>query len=125
VWDLLLTEAVRIGPPAEGDGAVSAYEASIDAARIQGERIFRDLMTEHQQRLKEERERVQYAFEARRLAVGRLGLPAVREHRLKRLAGEHAARLAALDQAETAVPDLHAVLLVRIAPVTEVQAVAA
>jgi len=125
VWDLLLTEAVRIGPPAEGDESVPAYEASLDAARTQGERIFKELMTEHQQRLKEERERAQYAFEARRLAVGRLGLPAVREHRLKRLAGEHAARLAALDQAETAVPDLHAVLLVRIAPVTEVQAAAA
>jgi len=97
----------------------------LDAARTQGERIFKELMTEHQQRLKEERERAQYAFEARRLAVGRLGLPAVREHRLKRLAGEHAARLAALDQAETAVPDLHAVLLLRIAPVTEVQAAAA
>ena len=125
VWDLLLTEAVRIGPPAEGDGSVPAYDASLDAARTQGERIFRELMTEHQQRLKEERERAQYAFEARRLAVGRLGLPAVREHRLKRLAAEHAARLAALDQAETAVPDLHAVLLVRIAPVTEIQAVQA
>ena len=125
VWDLLLTETVRIGPLAEADGSVPAYEASLDAARTQGERIFRELMTEHQQRLKEERERAQYAFDARRLAVGRLGLPAVREHRLKRLAGEHAARMAALDQAETAVPDLHAVLLLRIAAVTEVQVAAA
>jgi superfamily II DNA or RNA helicase len=125
VWDLLLTEVVRIGPPAEGDGSVPAYEASIDAARTQGERIFRELMTEHKQRLKDERERAQYAFEARRQAIGRLGLPAVREHRLKRLTGELAARLAALDQAETAVPDLHAVLLVRIAPVMEVLKAAA
>jgi hypothetical protein len=46
--------------------------------------------------------------------VGRLGLPTVREHRLKRLTQEHEARLAALEQSAAATPDLHAVLMVRV-----------
>ena len=54
------------------------------------------------------------AFDARRHAVGRIGLPAVREHRLKRLTQEHEARMAALDQGEAATPDIHAVLMVRV-----------
>jgi hypothetical protein len=44
-----------------------------------------ELLTEHRARIKEERERAVYAFEARGQAIGRIGLPAVREHRRKRL----------------------------------------
>lgn len=76
--------------------------------------MFQELATDNLNRVREERERAEYAFDARRQAVGRLGLPAVREHRLKRLTQEHAARLAALDQGVTAMPDLHAVLMVRV-----------
>ena len=69
---------------------------------------------EHRTRLKEERERASYAFEARSQAIGRIGLPAVREHRRKRLQQEHDARMASLDDAEASVPDLNAVMLVRV-----------
>jgi hypothetical protein len=43
-------------------------------------------------------------------------LPLVREHRRKRLDAEHHARMAALDDAEASVPDLNAVLMLRIGP---------
>ena len=55
-----------------------------------------------------------YAFEARGQAIGRIGLPAVREHRRKRLQQEHDARMAALDDMEASVPDLNAVMMVRV-----------
>ena len=47
-------------------------------------------------------------------AIGRIGLPAVREHRRKRLQQEHDARMAALDDMEASVPDLNAVMMVRV-----------
>lgn len=78
------------------------------------ERVFQDLAADNLNRVREERERAEYAFETRRQAVGRLGLPTVRDHRLKRLTQEHEARLAALDQGAVAAPDLHAVLMVRV-----------
>ena len=65
------------------------------STRPGGERIFTELLTEHRARLKKERERAVYAFEARGKAIGRIGLPAVREHRRKRLQQEHDARMAA------------------------------
>jgi hypothetical protein len=49
-----------------------------------------------------------------RQAIGRIGLPAVREHRRKRLQQEHDARMAALDDMEASVPDLNAVMMVRV-----------
>ena len=76
--------------------------------------LFSELLGEHRSRLKEERERAKYAFEARYQAIGRIGLPAVREHRRKRLNAEHQARMAALDDAEASVPDLNAVMMLRV-----------
>ena len=64
--------------------------------------------------MKEERERAQYAYDARYQAIGRIGLPAVRAHRRKRLEAEHQARLATLDDADACVPDLNAVMMLRI-----------
>jgi hypothetical protein len=72
------------------------------------------MLNEHRNRLREERERAQYAYDARYQAIGRIGLPAVREHRRKRLEQEHRARLAALDDADANIPELNAVLMLRI-----------
>lgn len=115
VWDLLLTETVDVHAVTGAEESVTWFEASHAAASTQGERIFTELLNEHRARLKEERERAVYAFEARGQAIGRIGLPAVREHRRKRLQQEHDARMAALDDMQASVPDLNAVMMVRVA----------
>lgn len=114
VWDLLLTETVDVHAVTGAEESGKWFDASQAAASTQGERIFTELLTEHRARLKEERERAVYAFEARGQAIGRIGLPAVREHRRKRLQQEHDARMAALDDMEASVPDLNAVMMVRV-----------
>ena len=114
VWDLLLTESVDVHAVTSAEASAKLFEASHAAASTQGERIFTELLTEHRARLKEERERALYAFEARSQAIGRIGLPAVREHRRKRLQQEHDARMAALDDMDASVPDLNAVMMVRV-----------
>ncbi len=114
VWDLLLTETVEVNAATSAEDAVKWFGAGLMAAKSQGERIFTELLEAHRTRLEEERERANYAFEARQQAIGRIGLPAVREHRRKRLLQEHEARLAALAEAEASVPDLNAVMMVRV-----------
>ena len=86
-----------------GLGLGLVFGAALTAAKAQGERIFTELLEAHRARLQEERERADYAFEARQQAIGRIGLPAVREHRRKRLQQEHDARLAALAEAAASV----------------------
>jgi hypothetical protein len=76
--------------------------------------LFSELLDEHRTRLKEDRERALYAYNARYQAIGRIGLPAVREHRRKRLEQEHQARMTALDDASACVPDLNAVMMLRV-----------
>ena len=96
------------------DDASRWFEAAHSAARTQGERQFSELVEEHHARLREERERERYAYDARRQAIGRIGLATVRDHRRKRLLAEHEARVAMLDIAEAYTPDLNAVLMLRI-----------
>mgnify|MGYP000207997155 CR=1 FL=1 len=110
-------EVVEITGTTTAEQAMQWFEASMTAAKTQGERLFSELLGEHRSRLKEERERAKYAYDARYQAIGRIGLPAVREHRRKRLNAEHQARMAALDDAEASVPDLNAVMMLRVGPV--------
>ena len=114
LWDLLLTEIVDVHAVTCAEEAVTRFAASHAAASTQGELIFSELVNEHRARLKEERARAVYAFEARSQAIGRIGLPAVREHRRKRLQQEHDERMAALDDMEASVPNLNAVMMVRV-----------
>ncbi|MCD6733432.1 MAG: SNF2-related protein [Burkholderiaceae bacterium] len=116
IWDLLLTEAIDIHGKSTTTESAAWFDTSTTAARAQGERLFSSLLEEHRARLKDERERARYAYDARYQAIGRIGLPQVREHRRKRLDAEHQARMAALDDAEASVPDLNAVLMLRIGP---------
>jgi len=114
IWDLLLTEKVQCDPKGDTESAVSAFNVAQAAANTQGQRLFSELLEEHRTWLAEERERARYAFEARHQAIGRIGLPAVREHRRKRLESEHQSRVQTLAEAEACTPDLNAVMLLRI-----------
>lgn len=114
VWDLLLTETVSVSSVAEPEDSARWFETSFSVAGTQGEALFTALAEEHRSRIKEERDRATYAFDARNQAIGRIGLPAVRQFRRRRLQTEHEARLAALDEMKSSVPELNAVAMVRI-----------
>lgn len=114
VWDLLLTETVSVSSVADPEDSARWFEASFAVAGTQGEALFAALAEEHRSRIKQERDRATYAFDARNQAIGRIGLPAVRQFRRRRLQTEHEARLAALDEMKSSVPELNAVAMVRI-----------
>lgn len=122
IWDLLLTENVLLSPKLEVERALTSFETSQTAAMAQGERLFADLLEERRTWLAEERERARFAFDSRYQAIGRIGLPAVREHRRKRLEAEHEVRMAAIADAEACTPDLNAVLMLRVGHPNGVQA---
>lgn len=120
IWDLLLTEQVEAlntaSVPADVNRAswLRFFDMSFAAANTQGERLFTELLDVHHARLKGERERAEYAYHARYQTIGRIGLPAVREHRRKRLEHEFRSRIAVLDEAAACSPDLKAVMMLRV-----------
>jgi hypothetical protein len=83
-------------------------------AERQGEDAFHELHARQQQRLKREQEKGRYAFRVRRDALNRIGLPEVRQHRLKRLDEEEKAWAEELRKREQVLPELQPVMLMRV-----------
>ena len=89
IWDELLgTEGV--GEPGHLAPEVSAasFEKARMAALEQGKAVFEELTRAHGAQLERDQEKGKFAFDSRRRAIGRVGLPAMREYRLKHLAEE-------------------------------------
>jgi hypothetical protein len=117
IWDRLIELPKGLSLEQEwlrGDTAVSAYEASRNAADKQGSTIFHELCSGHRQSVARERRKGLQAFAARRRAIERLGLPQVRARRLGQLDEEERAWKGELSAREAALPDLAAILLVHI-----------
>jgi superfamily II DNA or RNA helicase len=117
VWDRLIEgAAVLSDPPAaiKGEPAARAYEASRREAESHGKPLFVELQEAHRTRNQRERRKALYAIESRRRAIGRVGLPQVRSHRLAQLEREQHAWATSMAAKEAAVPELSAILLLRV-----------
>ncbi len=116
IWDCLLEDRpeVELVGTKSGPEVEDVFRRLRSEAERQGENAFHELYARHQQRLKREQEKGNYAFHARREALNRIGLPEVRQHRLKRLDEEERAWAAALRKREQVLPELQPVILLRV-----------
>lgn len=114
IWDFLVTERIRLVGRSSEKASGRWFHDARRAAVANGEQVFAKLAEEHTARIREERDRAGHAYGARYQAIGRIGLPSVRDYRRRRLRAEHETRMARLDAAEICVPDLHAVLMLRV-----------
>jgi hypothetical protein len=116
IWDRLLQdrpELEHLGTKMGADVPVIFARLRSEAER-KGEDAFQELHTRHKQRLKRQQEKGQYAFQVRRDALNRIGLPEVRQHRIKRLEEEHRAWADELKKRESVLPELQPVILLRV-----------
>lgn len=117
VWDRLLEREhsqLSVLTPADASSSAAAYETAHRAAEAQGRDVFRELLAKHAQRIERERRKGTRAFEARRRALDRIGLTQVKQYRVSQLDKERQAWEDRIKQLETALPELSAVLVVRI-----------
>ncbi len=116
IWDALMEDR----PEVEQSGTINGEEVDAVFRRLrseaerQGEAAFHELHARHQERLKREQEKGHYAFQVRRDALNRIGLPEVRQHRIKRLEEEQQAWAAELRKREQILPELQPVILLRV-----------
>lgn len=112
VWDQMMA-----GPPAadghlESAAALDAFRLVEASAREHGQQIYQEMIQAHRTHMEAERKKASYTFGARRRAVERIGLPAVRDHRLSQLAAEERMWLEELDRKSEASPELVPLLLI-------------
>lgn len=114
VWDQLLTVSPDIRGHVIGEVAENAYARAREAAETQGRSIYDELLRAHRNRLSRERDKGEYAFATRRRAIERIGLPAVRAHRLAQLEEEERTWRDRLESEAHVTPEMAPLLLVRL-----------
>ena len=118
VWDLLIDmkmdEPVVPDAAIRGDAALQAYQDVHATAEVQGNPLFLELVDAHRERKDQQRKKGRRAFEARRNAIGRVGLPQVRDHRLRELETEETQWEKELGERDSVLPELTALIMVRI-----------
>ena len=114
VWDRMLANQPSVHEHVEGDAAVEAFDRVQESAREYGQPMYEELVQAHRVRRAAEREKGDYSFAARRSIIERIGLPAVRDHRLTQLEEEQQSWRDRLDRAADTIPELVPLLLVHV-----------
>lgn len=118
VWDAVCSKEFDILPhelaaaPAEHQ---SVYALLHQAAQQEGKAMFESMVAATQADLDNHYEKGEYSFNARKRAIERVGLPEVRQYRLRQLNSEYALWRQELDKKRNAIPDmmLHAVFEIK------------
>ncbi len=114
VWDRLLdTEPVLLRLLSSVE-SVRLYQTVKEAAEQNGKPLYDALLKEHCRRLSNEREKARYLFSVRKKRIERIGLPEVRNFRLKRLEDETAAFQHNMENREQVYPEISALAIVMV-----------
>ncbi|NLU49220.1 MAG: hypothetical protein GXX09_02245 [Syntrophomonadaceae bacterium] len=97
-----------------GEKSEEIFEKLQKQAVRYGHNLFLELKNQYEDYLQKEREKGQYAFQIRRQAIMRVGLPAVRQHRLSELEREEKEWALRLQQKEKILPELRAIIIIYI-----------
>jgi len=114
IWDQLLVAKPTILMHLDVETTHQAFERLQEVVEQQGKTIYDELVQAHRERLAREREKGEYAFAARRRAIERIGLPQVRNHRLRLFEQEEERFKEQLERRAQILPEMMPLLLVRV-----------
>ncbi|MGK5094694.1 helicase-related protein [Deltaproteobacteria bacterium TL4] len=114
IWENLLTVNLKVLSYLNQEHSEKAFNQLVGIAEQSGQELFEALEQEHQASLDREKERGLLAFSSRRKAIERVGLPEVRNYRLKQCAAEETVWRKEFESAKQIVPEIRPLLLLRI-----------
>ena len=114
IWDQLVATDCSVQHVLDTEASSVIFDVQRKAAEVHGKDIFDALTHEHSEFIIREREKFDYALAARRRAVERIGLPQVRNHRLKVLLKDEQEFRVALDQKTRLYPEMVPLIILRV-----------
>lgn len=114
IWDTITTAESRVLGSLGNDESEVAFERLLQAAEQAGQESFDALQQAHILSVAKEEERGIVAFNARRKAIERVGLPEVRQYRQARCDAECGDWHKELESARQIVPEIRPLMLMRI-----------
>jgi superfamily II DNA or RNA helicase len=109
-----------VAGPCEVIGTLSAEESRGLLAKAQeeaekaGRGLLDELLEEWDRKTKQEREKSEYSFTARRRAIERVGIPQIKQHRLAELERDEQQWRESTVQAVAAIPDLSPAFIIKV-----------
>jgi hypothetical protein len=113
IWDELLSESIKVEGHVKQDSNL-VFQRLMEAVKTYGRTTYDELTGAHEDRMKREREKGNYSFDARQRAIERIGLPAVRNYRLRQLEQEKHEWQKMMEQKAQVSPDVVPLVIVRI-----------
>jgi superfamily II DNA or RNA helicase len=114
LWEQLCAEPWSVDAGASRPDTGDAFRRSFRHAMEQSHDTYRELRHKHLQTIEFEQEKGEFNFKARRRMLTGIGLPEVRDYRLRRLAEEEEQWQAEIERQREALPALTPLLIVRI-----------
>jgi hypothetical protein len=114
IWDALQTAEAEVQATLGQDESITAHERLQEAAEQAGQELFDTLQQAHKASVRREEERGMVAFNSRRKAIARVGLPEVRQFRLSRFDADESEWRHELQSARQTVPEIRSLLMLRI-----------
>lgn len=114
IWDQLLVANPTVRSTLSTKRSQEIFERTQKTAEEQGRSAYEGLLEEHRARISHEREKTEYWLAARRKAIEIIGLPEVRNFRLKRLKEEYEQRILNIRRREAVFPELNCLCILRI-----------
>lgn len=114
IWDQLVMGLFRLTSRFISDSDQDRYLRNRKVAEELGQSVFDALLREYQEELNRERKKIQYAFDARRRVIQKIGLPEVRNHRIAVLEEERRKTIESIEERAQVYPEMSPLLLVRV-----------
>lgn len=114
IWDCIMSKYYITGDYSDSRSSEKIFEKMMNEARVQGEAVFTELQEEHQQQIRLETVRAERSFSAKRRAIEKIGLPEVRNFRLRELQKEEDVWKKLIQSAECIIPDLKPFIILRV-----------
>ncbi len=114
VWEQLCLDQWHPADPEEILLTTSAYAAIRSMAEAQCRDIYLDMREQYLQNLELEKGKAEHSFRSRRKVLRLIGLPAVRDHRLRLLDAEEALSIEDMERRSRVLPDLVPLIMLQI-----------
>jgi superfamily II DNA or RNA helicase len=114
VWNCIDDSDMELIGQLTSDESLQSFEWLQVVAEDVGADLFKQLTLSHQETIAKEKERLEYAYEFRKKVIDRIGLPEVRDYRLKKLKIEREEWTGELKILQDVIPDLRPLLILKI-----------
>jgi SNF2 family DNA or RNA helicase len=108
IWDAISSENIEI-LPTNSNAKLSErdiYPLLRKVAEQQGQMVFDVMLTKYQEELSQQVEKSEYSYTARKRAINRIGLPEVKNYRLRQLEDEQLSWKKELAEKQSVYPEL-------------------